>query len=216
MADQPKFKGGQPKGENYHNGVATAPEENTNKSRSGTKMSKKDRKVTKLESLTKKLEAEKAEMAEQLKILQAEIKAIKSAQDGTATVTVGPSEEEVEQESVHIEVLPGTTNTHTFRSIMKDARHGNGSAIQQNEKYEEGSIDFETAPGASSTHRSKSIGTAMKFALDDNRLPAALRPSCENDVEDGSVESEVASGPFARVSVFIISEPAVNIINSNT
>lgn len=46
------------------------------------KLSKNKRKVTKLENFTKKLEAEMAEktaMAEQIKVLQAEIEAMKSA-----------------------------------------------------------------------------------------------------------------------------------------
>nr|XP_029734568.1 uncharacterized protein LOC109407491 [Aedes albopictus] len=80
MADQPKQKLRQPKRKNHHNGAAEAPETTGDLNETGSKMSKKDRKM---EMLTRQLEAEKtekAEIGEQLKKLQAELEAMKSAQ----------------------------------------------------------------------------------------------------------------------------------------
>ncbi|XP_062565158.1 uncharacterized protein LOC134227587 [Armigeres subalbatus] len=102
MADQPKEK-------NYHNDAAKAP----TKSGSGSKMSKKDRKMTKLEKLTCKLEAEKAEMAEQLKKMQAEMEAMKSGRGISST----PDKDVVEQDSVDFAVVPCASSTRHGRTI---------------------------------------------------------------------------------------------------
>lgn len=86
---------------------------NADSSVSGTKMSKKDRK---LELLTKELEAEKlekAEMARQLKNLQAEFEAMKSAR-----VMESTAEKEVSDvASGEFEAAPTASSTHHVRSV---------------------------------------------------------------------------------------------------
>ncbi|XP_062535310.1 uncharacterized protein LOC134204488 [Armigeres subalbatus] len=120
MASKPNESGHRPNekpGKTHHNGADEAPEPNAKPGGTETKLRKKERKLSKLESMAEKLKAERAEkanMAEQLKKLQAVVDSLKTTKEIIPSVVKDANEDA----SVDFEEIPIASSTqHQPKSI---------------------------------------------------------------------------------------------------